>query len=1221
MRKTLSCTLFGFLVLSSAGVAASFVSKSVVATKAEEAVSTKLSLRTPASTGGIYLASDVDNGIPYVNTEAQPWYTRFYTDEASAVIVNGEEKGNLSGMNICKHSSVDYYLALQDAGLATRSEGEIVTLQGTWTTTLGGDGLAYSMTIEPISFRWDGTKWVDYIDVDNLDLEAYDTFSLAQIGCDDFDGVAINTEAYEGPNSFNSFPTSADNSTNSFVFKFNFESYKESPTGAPLTIRVGTSRWWGLGHFYQFSLWTQYNCFTIDEVSAETDATSQSLWKSGDQVFHYNVGERYLFEFGAIALRNSDKTYIYAKVDGVLMFNALKDKYSDEGFTNRVGIYYGVANEIFLGNAIDQDMSTELHLGTDGNGGDHRGIYLTTGVADDMPFDSANWTLRSASATTTNILYNGKPAITSKSVTPLVKYDENKYYIALTECGAREPIEGDILTIRGEFHQYYQGRTYSIGFKEFHALFDGTYWNEITSLSQYLGDELASSYDPTLYDDDKLVILQGIVNAARTDLGNATSSDAMWTIYEQAKDDILEVPLNEEKAREKLEEARLAAKEVVNNYADLTNYTEEDADTISSLIQTALSDLDNAQSVEAFNSIVDTFKNAVDQIETLLVKIEKRILNHEEGYRQYLAYHDVVTTSDLSQTGVLTFTRLPNTEKGEVPTTFGNLSDPLDTYRSTVAVSKENTTNSLAFQFVYNSTDPLSNGYGAQIFLRMRGTAQTSNMFYIADKVGESAYVSYANFASDRKIEETYVKGSTALLANTNYTIQCGSIDLKGYSRVYNYVMVNGNIEAETITDSVLPTAANRIIFCDCYTGKDTSNIATLSPVDEGTTKRDFSTPVGGAILIEEQNERALPFTLRKNSIPVNATLYPAEQNAVLVNGSPLPAGENPILVKVSETRYELRLVACGVALDNGLSVVIDGCFQYFDDTTKTKTIFKMSTSSFVYDSSSKTWKQGEIDLDTLKENALDYVRNYTDSSAYDAENLAKIASIVSEFESALDGINSKEALEALVDRTIAKLDAVPTKLDAYKQSAKNELASYKDKALYRDAEKARIEAILADAYSKIDGADSETLIDVFVSQAKASLDLLKTDAQYLAEELERAKARAKEEVADYVELLDVDRYSDANYQALHNKIIQVRADIDAATSIEEVNRLVSAFKEEVKAIKTNDGSTFDGEKYVEGEAGGNRGCGGAIASSLVVSALALAGISAFALKRRKEEK
>ena len=89
------------------------------------------------------------------------------------------------------------------------------------------------------------------------------------------------------------------------------------------------------------------------------------------------------------------------------------------------------------------------------------------------------------------------------------------------------------------------------------------------------------------------------------------------------------------------------------------------------------------------------------------------------------------------------------------------------------------------------------------------------------------------------------------------------------------------------------------------------------------------------------------------------------------------------------------------------------------------------------------------------------------------------------------------EAAEA----KIADLKLAAQKLSEAKEAAKSELAGYKDLDEYRDAEKAELNKIVADAVKAVEAAGSVEAVDKIVKDAKAQMDKVKTDAQLTEEE------------------------------------------------------------------------------------------------------------------------
>ena len=87
------------------------------------------------------------------------------------------------------------------------------------------------------------------------------------------------------------------------------------------------------------------------------------------------------------------------------------------------------------------------------------------------------------------------------------------------------------------------------------------------------------------------------------------------------------------------------------------------------------------------------------------------------------------------------------------------------------------------------------------------------------------------------------------------------------------------------------------------------------------------------------------------------------------------------------------------------------------------------------------------------------------------------------------------------------------------KSAAKAELETYKDPALYRDAEKTELANAIEAGNAAIDAAENVTAVAEALAAAKAVIDRIKTDAEYAAEELaaDQAAAKAVDDLIDAI--------------------------------------------------------------------------------------------------------
>lgn len=142
-----------------------------------------------------------------------------------------------------------------------------------------------------------------------------------------------------------------------------------------------------------------------------------------------------------------------------------------------------------------------------------------------------------------------------------------------------------------------------------------------------------------------------------------------------------------------------------------------------------------------------------------------------------------------------------------------------------------------------------------------------------------------------------------------------------------------------------------------------------------------------------------------------------------------------------------------------------------------------------------------------------------------------------------------------------------PAILEGQKTAAITEVENYKNKDDYRDTEKTQLETLIANTKNAINQATSKTAIDGAVTQFKASADALKTNAQYEAEEFAAYKATKISEVENYKDKND---YRDEEKAQLEGLINAAKTAINDATSRDVIDGVVTTFKTNADALKTN---------------------------------------------------
>ena len=177
--------------------------------------------------------------------------------------------------------------------------------------------------------------------------------------------------------------------------------------------------------------------------------------------------------------------------------------------------------------------------------------------------------------------------------------------------------------------------------------------------------------------------------------------------------------------------------------------------------------------------------------------------------------------------------------------------------------------------------------------------------------------------------------------------------------------------------------------------------------------------------------------------------------------------------------------------------------------------------------------------------------------------------------------------------------------LEQAKANAINELETLVNglnRADYSDEAWQQIQNALAEARTAINAATDATALNNLVAQVKATINAVKDN-------LELAKAAALEALEQYYNSFDKNNYDETGVAALTKAYNDGKDAIEAATTTEGVAAALANAKAEMDKVQTK--STAPAVKR----------CGGDIAAtSVILSAIALAGVSLLVFKKRKQD-
>ena len=214
--------------------------------------------------------------------------------------------------------------------------------------------------------------------------------------------------------------------------------------------------------------------------------------------------------------------------------------------------------------------------------------------------------------------------------------------------------------------------------------------------------------------------------------------------------------------------------------------------------------------------------------------------------------------------------------------------------------------------------------------------------------------------------------------------------------------------------------------------------------------------------------------------------------------------------------------------------------------------------------------KKAEAELETLRNAAIEAINSViADLSKYSDSGISIINNTISDAVAKIRSAVTAEEITSIKDAAITKLRSVKTaaeedreKLPAAVKAAENELDNFVDITKYSDANKTLITNIINEAKQKFAAAVTCKEVESILANAKSSISGLKT----LDEEL---KAKKTEVTIKLKNIVSLDDYSPENQKSITIILNNAYLDINAATTIIEVEEIYKTVNEALKAIPT----------------------------------------------------
>ena len=153
------------------------------------------------------------------------------------------------------------------------------------------------------------------------------------------------------------------------------------------------------------------------------------------------------------------------------------------------------------------------------------------------------------------------------------------------------------------------------------------------------------------------------------------------------------------------------------------------------------------------------------------------------------------------------------------------------------------------------------------------------------------------------------------------------------------------------------------------------------------------------------------------------------------------------------------------------------------------------------------TWEESRV-LPIAKKELVLEIQNYKNADEYRTAEKEQLATIISNSTAAVNNAETIKEIETIVKEAKAAMDLIKTdaqltaELITAQEMARTEVSIYKNADEYREAQKTELAGIVEEAINRINAAETVDAVRTIVEEAKAAMDLLKTDALLTAEEI-----------------------------------------------------------------------------------------------------------------------
>lgn len=712
--------------------------------------------------------------------------------------------------------------------------------------------------------------------------------------------------------------------------------------------------------------------------------------------------------------------------------------------------------------------------------------------------------------------------------------------------------------------------------------------------------ELSNYKKENAYTTDGWTTIQGYIIEANTAIDAATDIAGVDAVVVGAKTNMDKVPT---KVQE-LATYKATNKEELENYKKQSDYSSANWTAIRGYIIIASENINNANSIEEIDNVVNSAKASIDAIKSLVQELEDYKSSKKLELTTYKTQSDYSVNSWMqiqsriligneaidaatNTAGVNDALVAAKASLDEIKTLVQELDDYKLSEKLVLATYKTQSDYSDANWIIIQGyiTEANTAIDGAQDIAGVDAAVQDAKEDMDAVETLAKELVNYKiskkEYLRDYKNKDNYNDKSWEVI-EACISLYSGQIDEANNKIEIDIIVDSALLEIDSVKTKIVTDVEDLIAALptvDSITIDDKTNVQTARQAynELSLANRELVSNYTKLLYLEEEMKKLIDLSVYKSDKKNELAEYKLEteyneKNLEIIQG--YKTGANTA-INEAKSKDEIdqiiievynRIDAVKEKIVTDVEELIDSLPEMDLITLNDRVSVEVARNAYetLIDSKKETVsnyiilvnaenKILELEFIEYKEGKKQELASYKLEKDYSEDNWSRIQNYITIANATIDSAEDEHMVEEAVSIAKSNIDSVITaaqELENYKLTKKSEIVSYKDEANYTSNNWAIIQSYITTANREIDCSMDKTGVDSAVEQVKANIDAVET----AEEELASYKKTNKNIVSNYK---TESYYNTKNWSIIQQIVTQAHINIDAATNFDEIDLIV----------------------------------------------------------------